>query len=271
MSFDTIERSNYAGKPVVLYEFKLGSNRWRYTNAQRNIPFGGQTYTAIGISHDGISMSGDPTADDLTINLSAKAEVTDLYIGTPPSDPLEIAIRSLHHGDTDAPVVWSGTVKSARRVSMVEWAFTCNSLLSSLNRNGLRLFWQRGCQHILYDRECRVNPDDYATTVQVSGKTGTSLTSATLGTLESGYLAGGYLSFTGPYGTTERRAIERHVGSTIHLLSATDGIDVGQWITVYPGCNRTSPMCEQRFNNIDNFGGFPHLPNQSPFDGDPIF
>lgn len=271
MSFDQIERSNYGGKPIVLYEFTLGPTVWRYTSGQEDISFKGSSYKALGLKHEGYTLSGNPSSDDLTINISASAEVTTLFNGTPPSDPIQIAIRTLHFGDDEAPVVWSGHVKSARRVSMVEFAFVCNSLLSTLNRNGLRLSWQRGCPHALYDRLCRVDPADYATLVQVTAMTGSSLTAGGLSSLGNNYLAGGYLSFNGPYGTTERRAIESHGGNTISLLGATDGIAVGTWITVYPGCDRTTPTCLNKFDNLDNYGGFPHLPTKSPFDGDPVF
>lgn len=271
MSYDQIERSNYEGKPIMLYEFTLGSKVWRYTGGQNPINFNGLVYQALGLAHDGYSLSGDPTSDDLSIRASAKVEISDLFNGTPPSDSIQVSIRTLHFGDDEAPVVWSGIVKSMRRVSTVEVTFNCNSLLSTLNRNGLRLSWQRGCPHALYDRQCRVNPADYATTVQVATVTGTSLTAGGLSTLGDGYLDGGFLSFTGQHGTTERRAIERHRGNRIDLLGATDGIVVGQMIIVYPGCNRTTAMCVSKFDNLDNYGGFPHLPNKSPFDGDPVF
>lgn len=271
MSFDQIERSNYDGKPIMLYEFALGSKVWRYCGGQNDLNFNGELYPAFGIAHDGYSSSGNPTSDDLNINASAKIEVAALFNGTPPSDTIRCAIRTLHFGDTEAPVVWSGIVKSMKRVSTVEVIFNCNSLLSTLNRNGLRLSWQRGCPHALYDRQCRVDPASYATVVQVSAVTGTSLTALGIAALGDGYLDGGFLSFSGQYGTTERRAIEMHMGNRIDLLGSTDGIEVGQMIAVYPGCNRTTSMCMSKFGNLDNYGGFPHLPNKSPFDGDPVF
>lgn len=271
MSYDQFERSNYDGKPIMLYEFMLGSTVWRYSSGENPVVVQGRTYNTMGIAHEGYTLSGDPTSDDLTITLSARADVADLFSGTPPSDPVQVAIRSHHFGDTEAPVVWSGTIKSMRRVSTVEVKLNCNSLLSTLNRNGLRLSWQRGCPHALYDRLCRVDPNEYATAMQVSSLTGTSLTGTSLSTLGDGYLDGGFMSFTGPHGTTERRAIERHVGNVIHLLGTTDGLSADQWVSVYPGCDRTSGTCVEKFNNLSNYGGFPHLPNKSPFDGDPVF
>lgn len=271
MTFDQRERSNYDGIPATLYEFVMGDTTWAYTDAQNDITVGDITYTAIAISHDEYSRSGDPSDDDLTINLSHEAQVVRLFIGTPPSETLALRIRSIHRGDTEAPVVWSGSVKSHKQVSQAQHSFVCNSLLATLGRNGLRLSWGRGCPHALYDRLCRVNPDDHGIAVQIVSLTGNAISAPALATLPSGHLSGGFLSFPTEHGTTDRRAIETHEGETAFLLGTTDGMVVDDWIMVYPGCDRTTSDCELRFQNLSNYGGFPHLPTKSPFDGDPVF
>lgn len=271
MSFDSIERSNFSGVPRTLYEFSLGDTRWRYVAGENNVVLQGVTYTALAITNDGYSSSGNPDTDEMTVRLDASAEVTGLYLGTPPSRAVQLVIRTIHRGDTDAPVVWSGQVKSGRQVSAAEFVFTCNSLLSTLNRTGLRLTWGRGCPHALYDRSCRVNPNDYATSVMISTLDGNRIVASGLSILGNDHLSGGFLTFVGPHGTTERRAIASHVGSEIGLLGPSDGLSEGMWIIVYPGCSRTTATCETKFGNLANYGGFPHLPTKSPFDGDPIF
>lgn len=274
MSFDQIERSNYDGIPTILFEFTLGGNVWRYSGGQSAVTFNGVTYPSINVSREGFTLSGNPDDDSMIISISASTPVAQLFNGTPPSDSIGVAIRSLHRGDTEAPVVWSGFVKSAKRVSTVEFQLTCNSLLSTLNRNGLRLSWGRGCPHALYDRGCKVNPAHYATGATVQAMNGNHLISnafAVLHNWQNGFLSGGFLTFVSANGTTERRAIEEHWQDAIRLLDSTDGINVGNWVVVYPGCNRTTAQCQARFGNLDNYGGFPHMPNKSPFDGDPVF
>lgn len=271
MIFDEIERSNYDGAPAILYEFSLGTSHWRYTGAQNDITLGGVTYTAIAISHDEYSRSGDPSADDLTINVSPDCYVPTLFVGTPPAESVLIKIRTVHRGDQQAHVVWSGSVKSCNQVSQAQYTFVCNSLLATLNRNGLRLSWMRGCPHALYDNLCRANPNQHSASIEIVSLTGTTVTSPGLSALPAGYLAGGFLSFPTAHGTSDRRGIESHDGDTIGLLGLTDGMVAGNWITVYAGCNRTTSECRDKFNNLPNFGGFPHLPTKSPFGGDPVF
>lgn len=271
MSFDLREGSNYQGVPTTLYEFSLGTTYWRYAASENNVVLNGVTYSALAISNQGYSSSGNPETDEMNVSLDAYAEITQLYLGTPPSEPVQLRVRTLHRGDTEAPVVWAGQVKSGKQVSTVEFSFVCNSLLSTLNRNGLRLSWGRGCPHALYDRSCRVDPDDYATTVMITSMSGNTVVAGPLSLLGDDYLSGGFLSFVGQHGATERRAIKRHVGSSVTLLGPADGLVAGMWIIVYPGCNRITSTCETKFNNLANYGGFPHLPTKSPFDGDPIF
>ncbi len=271
MSFDSKERSSYDGAPTTLYEFSLGDTYWRYAASENDVVLGGVTYTALAITHDGYSSSGNPDTDEMTVRIEAQADVTDLYLGTPPSDPVQLKVRTLHRGDTEAPVVWAGTIKSGRQVSAAEFSFTCNSLLATLNRNGLRLSWGRGCPHALYDRSCRVDPDDYAVSILINSLSGNTITSTAIALLGDDYLSGGFLSFVGPHGATERRAIKSHRGTSFSLLGSADGLSSGMWVMVYPGCNRITSTCETKFNNLANYGGFPHLPTKSPFDGDPIF
>lgn len=271
MSFDTRERSNYDGGPTTLYEFSIGGQYWRYAAGESAVTVGGATYTPLAIQNEGFSSSGNPETDEMTVRLSAYAPVVSLFASTPPSDPLSLRIRTIHGGDTETPAVWSGQVKSGKQVSTVEYVFSCNSLLSSLNRNGLRLSWGRGCPHALYDRGCRVNPSSYAVVFQVSAVTGNTVINNGLAFFPDGYFAGGFMVFTSTTGTTERRAIKSHYGANAVLLGPSDGISVGMWAAICPGCDRTSITCESKFNNLDNYGGFPHLPTKSPFDGDPIF
>jgi hypothetical protein len=52
---------------------------------------------------------------------------------------------------------------------------------------------------------------------------------------------------------------------------AFDGIAVGQAVTLYPGCDHTTTTCDGKFSNLNNYGGFPHIPTKNPFGGSPIF
>ncbi|MDG4870579.1 phage BR0599 family protein, partial [Guyparkeria sp. 1SP6A2] len=48
------------------------------------------------------------------------------------------------------------------------------------------------------------------------------------------------------------------------------GLEVGQEIEVYPGCDRTAATCNAKFNNLLNYGGFDFIPPKGPFEGTSI-
>lgn len=269
MTYNSLEVSNYNGAPVALYEFEVGETSWRYTSARTNITMLGHTWASAAISDEGLTFSGNSDDDEFVITLPVN-DFTDLFTSTPPSSTIYVTVRRLHYGDDDAPVVWSGTMKSLKRENALVCKLTCRTITSSLNRLGLRLSFSRNCPHSLYDISCGVVKAFYGQDAMVMSLTGNSFIYD--GPIPAGanYYSGGFLEFT-VNGLIERRPIESQVGSTITLLTSTDDMTIGTIVTLYPGCDRTTNTCNSKFNNLSNYGGFPQLPTKSPFDFDPIF
>jgi uncharacterized phage protein (TIGR02218 family) len=271
MAFNILERSNYSGSPIKLYEFKVGSAVWRYCSDSREFVYGGNTYLPCAISDDGITQSGNSENDDLVITMPIATQLVALFVGTPPANEIWLTIRRAHRGEVEARVDGVATVASVKYVNSVKAEVICRMITASFNRTGLRLDWGRQCPHALYDRNCKVNKGLFANTVLISTVTGNTLTASGIGALASGWLTGGFFECQVITGVLERRPIESHTGNQIIILGTSDGIYVGSYITTYPGCNRSTAECVSKFANLDNYGGFPHLPGKSPFDGNPVF
>lgn len=271
MGFGQTERSNFDAVPTSLYEFTLGNKTWRYAAGRKDISYGGKTFEGIPIDDDGISQSGDTSADDFVVTLPASADINTIFLGTPPSEEVTLIVRDKLRGEKVAPIVYTGLVRHTKRVSQVEMNITCGTLIGTLKRNGLRLTWSRGCPHALYDRSCGVDPADHAVNIEVDELSGTRIISRDMNTQKNGLFDGGYVEWTSTGGVKERRGIEVHRNRIVHILGLTDGLSPGDVIKAYPGCNRTTSACENKFNNLGNFGGFPHLPGKSPFDGRQVY
>ncbi|AAP96358.1 hypothetical protein HD_1576 [[Haemophilus] ducreyi 35000HP] len=54
-------------------------------------------------------------------------------------------------------------------------------------------------------------------------------------------------------------------------MGGTQKLSVGTQIKVYPGCDGRASTCLKKFNNMLNYGGIPHMPNKSPYDGSRVF
>lgn len=66
-------------------------------------------------------------------------------------------------------------------------------------------------------------------------------------------------------GTVERRMLESQVGTLLTVFGTTERLTEGDVVSLYPGCDRSPTICDEKFDNLDNFGGFPFMPGESPF------
>lgn len=276
MSFDAQEISNFDGVPIGLYEFWIEDKFWRYTTFEHDVtaaiaPAGTGVYSALAISDSGVTQTGDTNNDDLTITLPKSADVMRPWIGTPPSSETWLRIRRKDANDAQAVVVWIGTITNAKIVDSISAEMVGRMLTASFIRNGLRSTYQRGCRAALYDNMCKVNKSEFAVSGTIDSVGGGGIAVSEADALPDGYFSGGFIQWTNDDGLTNRRAIEWHAGPTLALLELTDGLTTGQAVTIYPGCDRTTATCENKFNNLANYRGFPHLPGKSPYDGDPVF
>lgn len=272
MSYNIIETSNELGRPVYMYEFRLLDNYWRYTSANDKISALGSIWEPVSIADDGIKQTGEAQTDALNLSLPNSNPIVGLFIGTPPGAPVTLTIRRMHMGDNDPTVCYVGTVDSINQGGDPTVAtVTCSTLSATMDRNGLRLAWSRGCPHALFDGQCRVDKSKFVVNATVISVGAGTVKAAEYATKPAGYFAGGFIEWIDPKYGIERRGIEAHTGDTITIFGTVDGLAGGYILKTYPGCPRTMAACDTIFNNADNFGGVPSLPDRSPFDGNPIF
>lgn len=271
MAYSDIEISTEDGRPVYLLRFAVGSAEYRYTTADEDLEFGAEDWTAANIARSEI-VQGAGAENDLTLTMSADLEIVSLFDeGSPPSEIVYLTVSSFHVGDTEAAIEWIGTVGNIKRVNPAEAQAICRNLVASFERGGLRLTWGRNCPHALYDWNCKVDKALHAYPHTVADVTANSFTVAAYAAPAEGTFAGGFAEWT-VNGRTERRGIESEdaADGVFRTLGFIKGLGVGQEIVLYPGCPRTTEGC-LLFNNLPNYGGFPHIPGKSPFDGTPVF
>lgn len=271
MTFNSRENSIADGAPVRLYEFSRGLLVWRYTTADRDVTQSNRSYSAVAISDNGIRQTGQTRADALEITAPHSLPVAQLYRGVSPSADISLTVRDMHYGDDEAVVSWVGTISGVAWPAADRCKIHCQSLAASFGQPGLRMTWDRSCPHSLYDRNCRVNAADYAVAGVIDAMDGAQVTASAFAALDDGYFNEGYVEWTIGSEEVERRGIEQHTGGVLVLLGGTSGLTVGDAITAYPGCPRTIQACNDKFANTANYGGAPHQPGRSPFDGNPVF
>lgn len=272
MSFSEFETSLQNGQPVRLYQFQRGPIKWGYNNTDRNISHQGITFRSIlgGVSDDGIRQTGDAQADILTLTLAASTDIAQMYRQLAPSQSVSVTVFDLHQGTDGFLVVWMGTVVGVKFHDETTANIQCQTLSASLERTGLRKTWSRSCPHQLYDQSCRAERASFRVDGLIDRMDAVSIGFANAAAKPNHWFSGGYVEWTGQFGL-EQRGIEAHTGDLLTLYGGTYGLAVDQELAIYAGCDRSFLTCQIKFNNSINYGGAPHMPGKSPFDGTPVF
>lgn len=270
MTFNTIESSNDLGRPIALYAFNLGAATWRYTSSDEDTDINGHKWRATAISDDGVKISGSASTDGLTIEAPSTIAPVQMFYGTPPSQSITVSIYHYHEGDSEAVLSYIGELLQVSLPEPGKARIACDTISASMQREGLRLAWQRTCGHPLYGLGCNLDKEAHKIEVSVYDVQNNVVYFQGMDTLADGVLNGGFLEWEHPTRGTEFRAIEQQVSNACLMFGLADGLYYGLSAKAYPGCNRTAARC-QELGNYPNYGGVPDMPGKSPFDGDPVF
>lgn len=281
MSFNTIEISNQDARPIALYEFRYGNTYWRYCTDDEDQIVGldengdPARWLALAITDEGVTQGGSDQ-NDLRIVTQSNNPVVKLFRNSQPSGKVWLVVRRWHIGDPDSetPLLWSGTVVNALEIDPATAQMACRSLGGSYDRQGLRLSWSRMCPLVLYGYGCNRNgsndKEDHAYPRVIATLDGISFTCTEHEEPAEGTFTAGFVEIVRGDGSVQRYGIEAQNGNHFLVLGSTDGLAVGSEVTLYPGCARNTTICKL-FDNLPNYGGFPHMPGKSPFDGSPVF
>jgi hypothetical protein len=275
MAYSDFENSTEEGRPVRFYEFVFGSITWRYTSAEETLVANGHTWEPAAITDDGVRQTGEISNDAMTLTAPAWVGPGQLFMSGTPSASVQISVFENQEGDPDNEIVavYVGEVSQVNYPFPGSCRITAETLMASLEREGLRLAWQRACPYVLYDPvTCRLDKTPFGkpfTVLSFDGQVATVEFGAP-GTPANGTLDSGFIEWNHPLRGVELLAIETQVGTAITLFSPAAEIMPGATGIAYPGCNLSPAAC-QAFGNYDNYGGHFDLPGKSPFDGDPVF
>ena len=272
MTFSVLELSRYAGQPIGLVRIARGAVVEFYTDADREIELGGDTYLPLAISRTEIRDSSERRKNMVTLTLPVDAPVAAWWRPYPPSGTVLVTWLAMHYGDTEAIVEWTDRVIGPRFTDTI-LELNCEPSRSGAAGRGLAMKWTRGCPVPLYSQGvgmCNVNRADHEVLAELEDVDGVVLVSPAFATFPTGRLAGGFVERMRPDGELEYRTIMSHTGDTIVLNYGMDGLAAEDLVTTLPGCKHNMADCTDYFDNRDNYAGAIFMPIKSPFDGNPI-
>ncbi len=208
--------------------------------------------------------------DELDVTVTAKP--TDLLDGAPWFQALRAGILDGAEiqldrafmptfGDTSAGLV----TLFVGRVVEVDVGRSAATIKANTHLELLNLQWpwrlfQPACSRTLFDAGCGLAKSSFGGAYQVvSGSTVKLIQTnyaqadgtASLGTMTftSGALAGK------SYGIRQQTGGALQPSTPVPVAPAP-----GDAVTIYPGCDKTQGTCQAKFNNLQNFAGFPYVP-----------
>ena len=267
MAYATIEKSVRDGAPVELFIFEGPSAglTYRYTNFPVNVNFFETVYTSVPMNRSPVAGASMADTEELMVEMPMSLGVVQEYAFKTPPRRLRLQIVRYHLGDEANYVLyWTGVVTGfavsngmaiARSVSIMEDAFRTEIPC---------VYYQNLCNHRLYDARCGIaQGGSWAQATTVSAIAGKVITVANDGGRDDGWYVGGMIVRGSD---SERRMITAHVGNDITVSYAFRTLALSDAVTLHTGCDHTVTMCEDRFANAPNFGGFPYIPKRNPFE-----
>lgn len=260
--------STFDGVPVFLYRFTRGLVNWFYTGAQYSVTHENVTYLPAPITASNFIFGSDLYKGDLKITFPRDNEFAAGYLGVTPEIVTVVTVWRGHmteNGITNVEMEWKGRVVSGR-ADQEEITIQCEPISTSMQRPGLRARYERTCRHTLYGSGCRVNEETHKLDVTVSSVVD-SLTydmPQLAGKADGFYTAGFIKTQNG-----DMRFITNQVGTRITVVRPIS-LAAGESAVIYPGCDHLLATCKTKFNNLDNFGGWPFLPLKNPMGGSSI-
>lgn len=260
-----------------LYRFVEGGTGFIYTVTSSDeeetydAGDGAELYVPITIGRDEVQGKGEMTRQNLTISFSIDNEVAKRWFVSSLDFPLTITVFSKENDEVE--VEWKGRLASvAPKKSQIDFVF--ESVFTSMRRMGLRQRYQANCPHALYGKGCNLNKESFDVSGAVTFAENAVVTMPAAAAYADGYFSSGI--FEDMDGNL--RFIVSHVGSTLTLIRpmntllqyiADNGYG-GLTCRIFPGCDRSTDVCHNRFNNLLNHGGFPFMPRKNPFGGSSI-
>lgn len=250
---------------VELYAFEGASGNFYLTPHEFDVEIDGERYERCPIERSALALGAEAAKSALELKLPPDhALVRHLLQAAITGEATAVRLAVARLDDPWYDYWWPAGTRWMGRVLGVEVAddaarIRCESAQVSLKRIGLRRLYSRACSHVLYSAACGATPiAAWATVVQVLGRSvefDGGVPAAVAGTL-----AGGWLETD----TGARHMIVSESTEGVELLYPV-AIEVGTGVQLTAGCDHSTSTCQSRFDNLDNYGGFPFIPTKNPF------
>jgi uncharacterized phage protein (TIGR02218 family) len=174
-----------------------------------------------------------------------------------------VNIYSYNTSTTTQKLVFRGFVNSFK-AGKSKIDLGCLSFVEQCRDSYPKITLSRHCCNRLFDETCGLLEVDYQILLSLTGVSSDGLTLTGTGpTSASGYYTYGRIS----QGVSSRYIVSHEYDSgsnSIYLMHPCPrSWAAGQWVTLHPGCDKSTETCRTKYNNFTSFLGFPYAPYES--------
>lgn len=262
MSFDDDERSTSQNRPIDLYTITTPTITYRLTSHVADVTFGGNTYTATTMGRGNLQVGQDLTGREMIMYLPISHPLVQRFTASGiPEHSVIVTLLRMQAVSGQGAQQWTGFAQS-----IAIDGHTALVRVPSVTEDAMKIRLpvisaQRLCNHTLYDSLCGLDRAGFAIqppTVFITGQSGNIVTvSSVAGSADERFKFGEAVHFN-----QQRRMILDQVGTTLTLNAPFVGVNNGDGLVLYSGCDHSVTTCHDKFNNVINFGGMPNLTSE---------
>lgn len=247
----------------------VGMSSFNYTDGNEPISYAGFTYDPYPIMRDKISFSSDLKVDEVNLTFAKnwgvdRAIVRDTLAGA----DVQIIRVSRDLPDSDYVILFDGNIGDTS-IDELNVKARCQTL-DFLNVELPLREYQVACNWRVYDSYCGLTQADHSLTSTITGGVRNVLVGPNIaGTSQAAPLADEYwtLGFVQSLSGNNDdvvRQVTSHIGMTVTVVPPFPfDFDLGtDTVKLVLGCAHSVDDCEDVFDNIINYGGFPFIPNE---------
>lgn len=249
------------------FRFTQGDRVFCYTNGDRELQINGETYTCLPISRNSIKDSGAMEKNSVEITFAEDSKFAQDCLRSQLEENVLVTIMRYVNGEVKE--LWKGRFTRIKPDdSKIKLTFETD--FTSLQRAGARSKFQRTCCHALYNNGCRLNKDDWKVKTTIKEISGLNIVLRDLEDYPENYFRLGMLeNVNGVFVSVEQSSqnsltLMRRLDSLKKYVVPDEDLETTEnFVYVYPGCLKTPEACS-RFNNTENYLGFPNIPEKNP-------
>ncbi len=268
MTYIDTEVSDTDGAPIELYRFHGTYQNFYYTSAQLPIIFQASdddvahSYLPIALQRSALNVgTQEDDAQALTIDIGVQHELVKAYAFRVSPPDLELTIFRYHDIGQYVPY-WRGPVSDVKATGGKATIRAPSVLTYALSSDIPNVFFQTPCNHTLFDSRCKVPEVDWTVAAVVVNVAGRNIEITDVGAL-AGFCIGGELILS----SGERRMMTAQAGNIITVNFPFSQIEIDEPVILKTGCDHAyTGDCRERFDNNVNFGGYPFIPPENPFE-----